>query len=148
MARFARFDSSAPSPAPVLGWYDTEAAIYAILPAQADMLALTDDQWLGRGLGYWAVTNKQMLPFVPPVSAPLPWLVSKLIIVDRLGAMGKLRAARTALKLGVADSLLSDAELLVRDRWDSAVAIGSDDSDMRTVLGTIGVNADAILAVP
>lgn len=150
MARFAEFDSTASAPAPVLGWYDTGEADYPSLPSGADLLEMTDDQWDGRFVGEWAVSDRTLVSFVPPpppAQPALPWLVSKLVIVNRLGALSKLRAARAALKLGVADASLTDAQLLLRDRWDAATDISSDDQDVIEVLTAIGCDAGAVLAI-
>lgn len=148
MARYARYDSAAPAPALVLGWYDTEAADYPVLPASSDLLVLSDEEWTGRLAGQWAVAGGSLVAFVPPEPVPLPWLVSKVTVVERLDAAGKLRAVRAALKLGLADALLSDAELLTRDRWDGAIHIASNDTDVRALLARVQVDANAILAQP
>ncbi len=67
MPKYACFDSTAPAPAPVLGWYDTDRAKYAKMPAAADLLVLTYEQWLNR-LGNpsgWAVSNGALVARTP-----------------------------------------------------------------------------------
>jgi hypothetical protein len=45
MTYYAQYDSSAPQPTPVLGWYDTSLFSYRNLPAEADLLELDEIQW-------------------------------------------------------------------------------------------------------
>jgi hypothetical protein len=70
MTKFAYFDSSRPSPQPVLGWYDTELFNYPRLPAPSNMLALTDAQWSVRVVGSWAVNGTQLIAYEHPVPPP------------------------------------------------------------------------------
>lgn len=72
MARFAYFDSAAPSPARVLGWYDTDEFVYATLPAASDLLAVTDAEWSARVTdpSGWAVQSGALVAYVPPVVPP------------------------------------------------------------------------------
>jgi len=73
MTQYAHFDHTAEAPAPVLGWYDTVAFAYPSLPADADLLALTAEQWATRLTGHWAVSNGALVPYTPPmVPVPLP----------------------------------------------------------------------------
>lgn len=145
---YARFDGTAPAPAPVTNWYDTGFADYPNLPPASDLIEMTAAEWAVRMNGAWAVTDGKLLAFTPPPGPVLPWMVPKLVVVTRLGAIGKLRDARAALKMGVADSALSDAALLLRDRWTAAVEIASDDPDVKALLGAVGCDATAILARP
>ena len=80
-----------------------------------------------------------------PGLAPPP-LIPKLLVVERIGAAGKLRDARAALKIGRPDDELSDAELLLRERWEAAATIAQDDAQLRGFLATLGLDPDAILA--
>jgi hypothetical protein len=65
---YAQFDHTAPSPAPVIGWYDTEAFSYPSLPASADLLSMTQQQWDARMDGHWAVANGgTLVPYTPPM---------------------------------------------------------------------------------
>lgn len=72
--------------------------------------------------------------------------VPKLVVVERVGAAGKLRNARAALRMGVADDQLTDEQLLLRDRWDAAQTIRSDDEAVRALLLSVGCDPDLILA--
>ena len=66
MPKYARFDSTAPRPAPVLGWYDTDLIPYPELPDSADMLELTDDQWAARIGRSWSVDTHGLVRRSPP----------------------------------------------------------------------------------
>lgn len=59
MPKYAYFDHTATSPAPVTGWYDTDAITYNPPPDAANLLLLTTDQWAARitNLNGWAVQN-------------------------------------------------------------------------------------------
>jgi hypothetical protein len=47
MPKLAYYDHTKTS-TPVLGWYDTDATTYPTMPDQADLLPVTDAQWLAR----------------------------------------------------------------------------------------------------
>ncbi len=70
MTQFAYFDHTHPAPSPVLGWYDTSILNYPSLPAAADLLQITADQWSGRTSGQWAVSAGSLVTYVPPAPAP------------------------------------------------------------------------------
>lgn len=72
--------------------------------------------------------------------------VAKLAVVERIAAAGRLREARAALKLGRPDAELSDAELLLRERWLAARTLARDDAEVRGLLTMLGLDPDAILA--
>lgn len=87
-------------------------------------------------------------PPVPPDPGPPPTpLIPKLTVVERVGFAGKLRDARAALKIGRPDAELSDAELLLRERWEAASTIAQDDVQVRGFLAALGLDPDQILAV-
>lgn len=71
MPKYASFDPALdPDPAPVLGWYDTDAVQYGdSLPAS--LLLLTAGQWAGRfpNPSAWAVRSGALIPYTP---APIP----------------------------------------------------------------------------
>jgi hypothetical protein len=46
MAQYAQFDPAAQSPAPVIGWYDTDEFEYAEMPPKSSLLELTKQQWV------------------------------------------------------------------------------------------------------
>ena len=86
-------------------------------------------------------------PAAPPDPGPAPPpLIPKLLVVERIGAAGKLRDARAALKIGRPDDELSDAELLLRERWEAASTIAQDDAQLRGFLATLDLDPDQILA--
>lgn len=67
MPRFAHFDSTITDrPAPVLGWLDTDLLHYPSPPADADLLVLTDEQWVQRMKGSWAVEFGTLVAYTPP----------------------------------------------------------------------------------
>jgi hypothetical protein len=84
-------------------------------------------------------------PAPDPGPAPPP-LIPKLLVVERIGLAGKLRDARAALKIGRPDDELSDAELLLRERWEAASTIAQDDAQLRGFLATLDLDPDKILA--
>lgn len=67
MPRYAQFDSAAPSPTPVLGWFDTDDFKYPNLPAASDLIELTDSQWavhFDEPSG-WTVKDESLIPPEP-----------------------------------------------------------------------------------
>jgi hypothetical protein len=66
MTQYAQFDHTATPPCPVIGWYDTALFDYPNLPAAADLLELTADQWNARMSQLWAVENGALVDYVPP----------------------------------------------------------------------------------
>jgi len=103
---------------------------------------------IARAGGMTEVTIVDPPPPPPPPepAVPPPVLVSKLLVVERIGIAGKLRDARAALKIGRADAELSDAELLLRERWEAASTIAQDDAQVRGFLAALGLDPDTILA--
>lgn len=70
MPKYAQFDSTATAPAPVVGWFDTDALTYPTLPASADLLELTLAEWADRLSGLWAVSSGKLVAYTPPTIAP------------------------------------------------------------------------------
>lgn len=75
------------------------------------------------------------------------------LIVQRLSAIGKLRAARVAMKFDLPLDQLSDAELELQELWRANASISSDNASARLMLeriglGDVGSSVDAILARP
>jgi hypothetical protein len=83
-------------------------------------------------------------PPEPDLSPPL--LIAKLVVVERIGMAGKLREARAALQIGKPDDDLSDAALMLRERWEAATTLAQDDPQVRGFLAALGLDPDAILA--
>ena len=73
--------------------------------------------------------------YVAPPSPPR--YIAKLDIIDRLNAAGKLDASLSAL---------ASASTLQRARWDNAVQISADDTDVIAMLQAIGADPVTILA--
>lgn len=72
MAYLATFDSGAPDPKPVTGWYDLGFATYSNMPAAANLIPVTPEQWAARmaSPGAWAVTGGVLAPYTAPVVPP------------------------------------------------------------------------------
>lgn len=70
MTQYAYFDATAPSPQPVLGWYDTAALNYPNLPDASNLLELTPTQWATRLTGQWAVADGMLVAYSPPATTP------------------------------------------------------------------------------
>lgn len=116
------------------------AVVAMLVAVPAEQASTVQVGWLYDGATFTAPA-----PVAPP--APLPYDVPKLLVVDRLIAAGKLRDARAALKLGVADSkITNDDELALRERWEAARVIASDDAEARGLFSAIGADPDVILA--
>lgn len=82
------------------------------------------------------------------VAKPRRWEVPKLLIIERLRDAGRLREAAAALKIGADMRDLTDAELALRLRWESATAINSDDPDALALCAAIRADPAVILARP
>jgi hypothetical protein len=69
MARYAAFDHTLASPAPVIGWYPSK---YPNGPADADLLEVTEEQWDARlaNPSGWAVSNGALVAYTPPPVVP------------------------------------------------------------------------------
>lgn len=143
--KYAEYDETVASPSPVIGWYDTDEFEYPSLPPTTRLVEMTDDEWANRMSKKFAITDGKLVEYDPKPVA-LPWMVSKLKAVERLGQIGKLRAMREALKMDAADSTLSDAELLLRDRWNASQMLSSDDAQIRGFLTQLSIDPDTILA--
>lgn len=70
MPKFAQFDPAAPSPQPVIGWYDTDSVNYPNLPPAANLLQLTQAQWDGRFATPF-VQNGKLVATPAPTAAQL-----------------------------------------------------------------------------
>ena len=66
MPQYAFFDATVAAPSPVIGWYDTKVLHYPNLPAAANLLPVTPDQWAARLSGLWAVSAGTLVPYTPP----------------------------------------------------------------------------------
>ena len=69
MPQFAQFDHTVAAPAPVIGWYDTDALNYGNLPVSANLLSVTAAQWWARlaNPSGWAVSGGALVPYTAPV---------------------------------------------------------------------------------
>jgi len=82
----------------------------------------------------------------PPPPAPPPGKITKLRLVEALGAAGKLRDAMALLKLEAPATDLTDAELLLRERWFAAQSLNLHASEVATLLEAIGVDPASLIA--
>jgi hypothetical protein len=82
----------------------------------------------------------------PPPPAPPPGEITKLRLVEALGAAGKLREAMALLKLEAPATDLTDAELLLRERWLAAQSLNLHASEVATLLEAIGVDPASLIA--
>ena len=88
-------------------------------------------------------------PLLPPPLAlptPPPGEITKLRLVEALGAAGKLREAMALLKLEAPATDLTDAELLLRERWFAAQSLNLHASEVATLLEAIGVDPASLIA--
>jgi hypothetical protein len=83
---------------------------------------------------------------LPPPPAPPPGELTKLRLVEALGAAGKLRDAMALLKLEAPATDLTDAELLLRERWFAAQSLNLHASEVATLLEAIGVDPASLIA--
>jgi hypothetical protein len=69
MAQYAQFDSKAPQPAPIVGWYDTEVFDYQNLPPMSDLIEVTASQWAMHFTdpNGWAVSDGKLVEDATPV---------------------------------------------------------------------------------
>ena len=66
MTRYAAFDTSAPQPAPVIGWYDTELLHYPSLPDPSALIEVDNAEiWDGRTARLWHVSGGTLIPAAP-----------------------------------------------------------------------------------
>lgn len=122
-----------------------------VLPASADgeLVTLSASQYAD-----W-VSNMSTRAWVNGVVVTVPtdavWLVSTATIVQRLAAVGKLRAARLAMKFDAPLDQLSDQELELQELWRANTALYSTNPGARAMLDSlslsdVGSSTDAIMA--
>ncbi len=72
MPQYAEFDSTAPSPSPVIGWYDTDALVYPNLPPPQNLFQLTSEQWDAHITtpSNWAIDSGALVTYTAPPSLP------------------------------------------------------------------------------
>lgn len=72
MTQYAQFDSTAPQPAQVTGWYDTAFVSYPNLPSSNNLLVVTSAQWAAHmaNPSGWAVQDGALVAYTPPVVIP------------------------------------------------------------------------------
>ena len=83
-----------------------------------------------------------------PATEPLPAKneISKIRLVEALGAAGKLRDAMALLKLEAPVAELTDAELLLREKWLAARSLNPSSPEVAPLLHAIGVDPESLLA--
>jgi hypothetical protein len=82
----------------------------------------------------------------PPPPAPPPGEITKLGLVEALGATGKLRDAMALLKLEAPATDLTDAELLLRERWLAAQKLNLLAPEVAALLKAIGFDSSSLIA--
>jgi hypothetical protein len=82
----------------------------------------------------------------PPPPAPPPGEITKLRLVEALGAAGKLREAMALLKLEAPATDLTDAELLLRERWLAAQKLNLLAPEVAALLKAIGIDSSSLIA--
>ena len=81
----------------------------------------------------------------PPPPAPPPGEITKLRLVEALGAAGKLRDAMALLKLEAPATDLTDAELLLRERWLAAQKLNLRAPEVAALLDAIGFDTSGLI---
>ena len=82
----------------------------------------------------------------PPPPAPPPGEITKLRLVEALGATGKLRDAMALLKLEAPATDLTDAELLLRERWLAAQKLNLFAPEVAALLKAIDFDSSSLIA--
>ena len=85
----------------------------------------------------------ETLPIQP---SPPPGEITKLRLVEFLGAAGKLRDAMALLKLEAPATDLTDAELLLRERWLAAQKLNLLAPEVAALLKAIGFDSSSLIA--
>jgi hypothetical protein len=83
---------------------------------------------------------------LPSQPAPPPGEITKLRLVEVLGASGKLRKAMALLKLEAPATDLTDAELLLRERWLAAQRLDLLSPEVAPLLQAIGIEPASLIA--
>ena len=136
MPKFALF-APATDPAPVLGWYDTDALTYDNLPASSDLLELTDAEWEARltDPAGWAVSGGKLVAHVPAVPPPQP-----VTILSPRAFLGRFTEAET-----VAIFTAAQTDVPVAIWKDTALAGNIDLTDPQTSAGLDALVAAGLL---
>jgi hypothetical protein len=82
----------------------------------------------------------------PPPPAPPPGEITKLRLVEALGATGKLRDAMALLKLEAPATDLTDAELLLRERWLAAQKLNLLAPEVAPLIEALGIEPASLIA--
>jgi len=69
MTKYAQFNSFDIQPSPVIGWYDTREFDYPNLPAQSELIELTDAEWAARLDTVWYVSGGLLVAAPAPTAA-------------------------------------------------------------------------------
>ncbi len=88
MTLYASFDATAPQPAPVTGWYDTDFAPYPNLPPSSELLMVSADEWAARlaNPSGWAVSGGALVAYMPPPPRPpAPTLIQQAAMASIAG---------------------------------------------------------------
>ena len=92
---YARYDTSAPQPSGVTGWFDTwSLSSTQILPEAAAMLPLTPAQWDARMTGPQGGENGTLVAYTPPApvismkeqaASELSWIAAQASLATAMG---------------------------------------------------------------
>ena len=89
------------------------------------------------------IPEPEVFPPSPPASPPGE--ITKLRLVEILGAAGKLREAMALLKLEAPAADLTDAELLLRERWLAAQRLDLLSPEVAPLLQAIGIEPASLI---
>ncbi len=94
--------------------------------------------------------TEEEIAAIPPPPPPVPrkMEVTKLRLVESLAALDKLRAAYALLKLEAPLADLTDAELVLRERWQAAYSLDLLAPEVKPFLFALGLNAESLFDTP
>lgn len=106
MTKLAQFNAQAAQPTPVIGWFDTDEFDYPNLPAETELIALTDAEWSARVEGEWHVLAGALVP------KPAPTAEQQLIIAQtqQLALLATAYAAAIQQPVAYLDTLFQADE--------------------------------------
>lgn len=124
-----------------LPWFSTYPADELVSSNHVPIPLATYNEWVAN-LHTRAWLNGKLMT----VPTDEVWSVPSYVVVQRIAAAGKLRYALMALKVGASLIDMTDAEIALRERWNKASELNSNDPDVIGLLTAIGLDPAAILA--
>lgn len=118
-------------------------------PTDGTCFAISDElyaEWVANmGTRAWAQYGLKIVP------SDVVTLIATATIVTRLAAIGKLRAARLAMKFDTPIEKLTDAEIELQELWRANATLYSTNPSARAMLDSLdlhsaGSSTDAIMA--